>query len=171
MHISHWKFDIDARSLYFIVFHFMCYYPIAQWLRISRAKRHRWLPCNSRCISLQQGRFYASPRFPTFYHSSQSYSGHWWSRLAEEISRNVFRFCSFFFVFVFLFPFLSVYLLGWRDSPDATQMKSTQSTRLWCDMLLHRLANIICRTNENQRQSKQNQEMKNVGELVTGSRK
>ena len=31
MHISHWKFDIDARGLDFIVFHFMGYYPIAQW--------------------------------------------------------------------------------------------------------------------------------------------
>jgi hypothetical protein len=38
-------------------------------------------------------------------------------------------------------------------------------------MLLHRLANIICGANENQRQSKQNQEMKNIRELATGSRK
>ena len=169
MHISHWKFDIDARSLYFIVFHFMCYYPIAQWLRISRAKRHRWLPCNSRCISLHPWPLLCVSKIPAVPDILSQQSIIFGTLMVETRRRDIKKcFSVLFLFFCFCFPFSVSFCVSAGHQVDGTNPLNPSAFDV---MLLHRLANIICRTNENQRQSKQNQEMKNVGELVTGSRK
>jgi hypothetical protein len=77
-------------------------------------------------------------------------------------------FCFVPFFFCFCFPFFVSFCVSAGHQVDGTNPLNPSAFDV---MLLRRLANIICGANENQRQSKQNQEMKNIRELATGSRK